>query len=76
VYLVDLAAGSAPQRIGRGRTTPVFLNDTQLWYVSEGQGVCGPGADEPLVYGLTDGSESSSIIGQVRAVWPATSSNY
>jgi hypothetical protein len=76
VYLVDLAAGSDPKLIGRGRTLPAFLNDSQLWYKSEAQGVCGPGTDQPLIYNVTDGSESPSIIQSVNAVWPATSSNF
>ncbi len=44
--------------------------------MSEGQGVCGPGIDQPLIYNVTDGSESPSIIQRVDAVWPATSSNF
>jgi hypothetical protein len=42
---------------------------------SEGQGVCGSG-DQPLIYNITDGFESPSIIAWVRHVWPATSSNF
>jgi len=76
VYLVDLANGSDPKLIGHRRTLPVFLNDTQLWYMSEGQGVCGPGTDKPLIYNITDDSESPSVIQRVNAVWPATSSNF
>jgi hypothetical protein len=77
VYLVDLAHGGSPQLIGKGaRNLPVFLNSTQLWYRSEGQGVCGPGGDQPLVYDVTDGSEASSIIDFVASVWPSTSSNF
>jgi hypothetical protein len=77
VYLVDLAHGGSPQPIGDGaRTTPVFLNSTQLWFKSIGQGTCGPGSDKPLVYNVGDGSEAPSIIDRVITVWPATSSNY
>jgi hypothetical protein len=77
IYLVDLAHGGSPQPIGEGvRTLPVFLNSTQLWFKSVGQGVCGPGTDKPLIYDVSDGSESPSIIDQVITVWPATSSNY
>ena len=77
VYLVDLVHGGSPQLIGKGaRNLPVFLNSTQLWYRSEGQGVCGPSGDQPLVYDLADGSEASSIIDFVGSVWPSTSSNF
>lgn len=76
VYLVDLARGGSPQLIGEARNLPVFVNSTQLWYKSEGQGVCGHGSDVPLIYNITDGTESPSIIDWVRHVWPATSSNY
>ncbi|HET9780420.1 MAG TPA: hypothetical protein VFR33_01460 [Candidatus Dormibacteraeota bacterium] len=77
VYLVDLVHGGSPQLIGKGaRNLPVFLNSTQLWYRSEGQGICGPSGDQPLVYDLTDGSEASSIVDFVGSVWPSTSSNF
>ena len=76
VYLVDLAHDGSPQLIGKARNLPVFLNSSQLWFKSEGQGMCGPGGDKPLVYAINDGSESPSIINWVRNVWPATSSNY
>ena len=72
VYLVDLAHGGLPQLIGEGRNLPVFLNSTQLWYMSEGQGICGPGVDQPLIYSLGDSSESPSVIHRVLGVWPAT----
>ena len=77
VYLVDLAHGGSPTRIGKGaRTVPVFLNSTQLWYKTEGPSICGPGSNQPLIYDITDGSESGSVIDQVQAVWPATSSHF
>ena len=77
VYLVDLAHGGSPQLIGNGaRTVPVFLNSTQLWYRSEGQGICGPGGNQPLVYDVGDGSEAPSIIDFVSSVWPSTSANF
>jgi hypothetical protein len=77
IYLIDLAHGGSPQLIGKGaRNLPVFLNSTQLWYWTEGQGICGPGINQPLIYDITDGSEAATIIDQVTAVWPATSSNF
>ena len=47
-----------------------------LWYWTEGQGVCGPGINRPLIYDITDGSEAASVIEYVIAAWPATSSIY
>ena len=77
VYLVDLAHSGSPQLIGKGaRTTPVFLNSTQLWYRAEGNPICGPGGDQPLVYELGDGSEAASIVDFVGSVWPSTSANF
>jgi hypothetical protein len=77
VYLVDLAHDPDPRLIGEARNLPVFLNASQLWLESESQGgVCGPGAGQPLVYDVNDGSESPSIIQSVHQAWPATSSNY
>jgi hypothetical protein len=76
VYLVDLAHGGSPQVIGKGaRNDPVFLNSTQLWYMTEvPQGCTGPGG-KPLIYNVVDGSESPSIVDYVLGVWPATSSD-
>jgi hypothetical protein len=77
VYLVDLAHGGSSTLIGKGaRTLPVFLNSTQLWYKTEGPSICGPGSNQPLIYDITDGSESGSVIDQISDVWPATSSNF
>ena len=76
VYLVDLAHDGSPQRIGESRNQPVFLNSTQLWYRTEGQGMCGPSGDEPRIYDVTDSMEFPSTISRVVAVWPATSSNH
>ncbi len=74
IFLIDLEHKGSPQLIKSNRNFPVFLNSTQLWYWSEGQGICGPGIDHPLVYDITNGSEAASIIDFVTAVWPATSS--
>lgn len=63
--------------IGKGpRTTPPFLNSNLLFYKTEVQGPCGSGGDRSLVYDLSDGSESPSIIDYVGSVWPSTSSNF
>ncbi len=74
-YLIDVAHGGSPQLIGKGpRNLPVFLNATQLLYRTEAPGICGPGGNLPIIFDITDGSETSSAIDQVFAVWPATSS--
>jgi hypothetical protein len=76
IYLIDLAHGGTLQLIKGARNFPVFLNSAQLWYWSESQGICGPGLNHPLVYDITNGSEAGSIVDQVVATWPATSSNF
>jgi len=75
-YLIDLAHGGSPQMIGKGaRTSPVFLNSTQLWFKPVDTG-CISSLHQPLIYNIADGSEAPSIIDRVITVWPATSSNY
>jgi hypothetical protein len=79
IYLVDLAGAGRPQRIGGGaRSGPVFLNNTQLWYLTESPGGCAGEGTRPkrLIYNLSDSSEAASIIDAVLYVWPATSSNH
>lgn len=76
VYLVDLKAGASPRLIGQLRTLPVFVNATQLWYLSESPGICGPGGNKPLVYDVTTGAEAASILKAVYSTWPSTSSNF
>jgi hypothetical protein len=75
IFLIDLAHGGSPQLVKGARNFPVFLNSAQLWYWSEGNGICGPTMDHPLVYDITNGSEAPTIIDQLLGVWPATSSN-
>jgi hypothetical protein len=76
VYLVDLAHGGSPQLIGtRARNHPVFLNSTQLWYMTERPEGCTGPSNERLIYNLVDGSESPSVIDWVVDVWPATRSD-
>lgn len=76
-YVVDVAHGGSPKLIGKGpRNLPVFLNSTQIFYWSEGNGICGPGVNQRLVYDITDGSESSTVIDGVSHIWPATSSQF
>jgi len=77
VSMVDLPPSSRPIHVGNGkRTLPAFLNARQLWFKSESPGTCGSGGNQPLVYDLSDGSESASVIDWPVSVWPATSSNF
>ena len=75
-YLMDLSAATPPELIGQRRTMPAFITATQLWLVSEQQGMCGPGLDERLIYDINERAESSSIIQWVVGTWPGTSSNF
>jgi hypothetical protein len=78
VFLVDLLHDGSPVRIGKGhRAGPAFLNSSQLWYMPDnrGGGCTGEAPQGPLVYNLTNGSESPSIIENVRRLWPATSTH-
>lgn len=77
VYLVDLAHGGRPVRIGKGpRDRPVFLNSSQLWFLPQGSTDCvGQAPAGPLVYNVGNGTESPSIIDNVFRVWPATSTH-
>ena len=76
VYLIDLANRGIPQLIGESREKPVFLNATQLWYTTPYTQGCITDEPEPLIYNITDGFESPSIIDWVRGVWPAASAWY
>lgn len=75
VYLADLGHDGRPVRIGRGpRDNPVFLNSSQLWFLPQGSSDCiGHAPAGPLVYNVSNGTESPSIIDNVLRVWPATS---
>ena len=78
VYLAELASPRNPDLIGQGASRPpVFLNDEQLWlFGTLADHGCAGSEGAPSIYNITDGSESPSIIDQVRGVWPATSSIY
>jgi hypothetical protein len=78
VFLVDLAAGGSPQKIGNGaRKMPAFVNSTQLYFRSEGEnhGCGGAEGEQPLIYDIVDNVEFPSIFDWVMKAWPATSSN-
>ncbi|MEO5704745.1 MAG: hypothetical protein ABIZ52_09145, partial [Candidatus Limnocylindrales bacterium] len=75
VYLVDLANGTDPVRLGTGRRgLPAFLNNDQLWYTAmdAGPGCEGGGTATPYIYDLRLETESPSTIQSVIATWPAT----
>jgi hypothetical protein len=76
VYVMDLAAGGDPQRIGEAREKPVFLNNTQLWYTTPNIHGCATGDQEPVIYDIVDGAEFPSVIDWVLEVWPGTSAWY
>lgn len=74
VYLVDMTAGTSPQLIAEGGTTPVFLNATQLWFKDVSISGCVTNDTPERIYDLNDRTDAPSVIDQVLAVWPATSS--
>lgn len=76
IYLMDMFVGGQPKLIARRSTTPAFLNDDQLWFVREGRGVCGTGANDRVIYSVTERTTAGSIIQGVWGIWPATSSNF
>ena len=77
VFLMDPTSPGSQRRIATGRAAPVFLNDRQLWYVSESSGDCtGGGEPKRLIYDIETGKEAASIVDSVAFVWPGTSSNH
>jgi hypothetical protein len=79
VYLVDLAHGGSPKRVGTGsHNFPVFVNATQLWLMAEALDTgCADGSKwTPKIYNVVSGDEAGSIIDWTRFAWPATSSNW
>jgi hypothetical protein len=75
VYLMDLSGDSAPELIRAAASVPVFLNSTQLWYRASDEGGCITDETHPYVYDTVDDVELPSIIDNVLAIWPGTSSN-
>ena len=75
VFLVDMTRDPAPRLIRADASLPVFLNSTQLWFKASDAGGCVTGEISERIYDLRDGSEAPSIIDDVIAVWPATSSS-
>lgn len=76
LYMATMSDLGNATRIARNRTTPVFLNNRQLWYRTEGGG-CGAGqTPKPLVYDVRSGDEFGSALYSVETIWPGTSSNH
>lgn len=74
VFLMDPTKPGSQKRIATGRAGPTFVNDRQLWYVSETPGDCtGGGQPKRLIYDIETGKEASSIIDSVAFIWPGTS---
>jgi hypothetical protein len=71
LYIGDPARLSDAVRIGSDRSSPVFLNAEQLWYLAGGLGCEGP-APKPRVYNVRTSTEAASIVQFVISVWPAT----
>jgi hypothetical protein len=77
-YLVDLAHGGKPVRIGNApHGGPVFLDATHLYVVpGDGPGGCtGPGAPGHQIYDIVSGAESATDIDWIQHVWPATATH-
>jgi hypothetical protein len=75
VFLVDMTRDPAPRLIRADASLPVFLNSSQLWFKASDAGGCVTGEISERIYDVRDGSEAASIIDEVIAVWPATSSS-
>jgi len=79
VFLVDLAGSGKPRSIGDGpRGNPAFLNDEQLFYLSDGGPqacVGGPSDSQALIYDLATSAEGPSPIDGVDRIWPGTSTD-
>lgn len=75
VYLATLGGSVTPRLIGQGpRNEPAFLGTRLLWYRSWNGSDCMTGGGQSLVYDMTDGAESRSVLNEVDNLWPATSS--
>ena len=62
--------GTSQLSIARpGRTTPVFLADTLLWYRVDSKAGCGR-SGSAKIYDVSTTNESSSLVDQVYAIWP------
>ena len=77
-YLADLPVPGQPLRIGSVMAGPVFLNNSQLWLITQAvdYGCAGSEKPKPVIYNVDAHGTAVSIIQGVRFVWPATSSSY
>jgi hypothetical protein len=76
-YLANLPVPGQPLRIGPFIGGPVFLNNTQLWLITQVvHGCAGGEGPKPVIYNVDAHSTAPSIIQGVFLVWPATSSSY
>ncbi len=75
VFLVAMTRDPAPRLIRADASLPIFLNSTQLWFKAADAGGCVTDEVQVRIYDLRDGSEAASIIDEVIAVWPSTSSS-
>jgi hypothetical protein len=71
LYVGDPARLSDAVRIGTNRSSAVFLNAEQLWYLAGASGCEGP-PPMPRVYNVRTNTEAASIVQFVISVWPAT----
>ena len=77
LYLIDFTTDVTPQLIREDVKQPVFVNDSQLWFVdATGPGCATDDVPAERIYDVRDGSESPSVIKYVQGVWPQTSSNH
>jgi hypothetical protein len=77
-YLANLPVPGVSERIGSAMAGPVFLNNAQLWLMTQAvnHGCAGGEGPKPVIYNVDAHSTAPSIIQGVRLVWPATSSGY
>jgi hypothetical protein len=64
------------ERIGSAMAGPVFLNNAQIWMMTQAvnHGCAGGEEPKPVIYNVDAHDTAPSIIQGVFLVWPATSS--
>jgi hypothetical protein len=77
-YLANLPVPGVSERIGSALAGPVFLNNAQLWIMTQGvvHGCAGGEEPKPVIYNVDAHDTAPSIIQGVHLVWPAMSSSY
>ena len=67
LYLIDFTTDATPQLIREDVKQPVFVNDSQLWFMdATGPGCATDDIPAERIYDVRDGSESPSVIKYVR----------